>query len=64
MVLIRGMFKPDSCSNCRIADHTWMECKVAHKKIGAYVDNVELPAWCPLVEVVAYGPEGTLYKEK
>lgn len=64
MVLIKNMDKPKSCNRCRIADYTFGECKVAHRKIMAYVDNELQPKWCPLTEVESYGPEGTLYKEK
>lgn len=36
--------------------------------IGIYAcidqNHEKTPEWCPLVKVVQYGPEGTLYKEK
>lgn len=64
MVLIKNMEKPETCDKCRLADYTFLECKVTHRKIGAYVDNEQIPKWCPLTEVESYGPEGTLYKEK
>ena len=65
MVLITSMEKPNNCSGCRLKDVYWEECNVTHKKIRTWLEvNDKLPEWCPLREVVSYGPEGTLYKEK
>ena len=66
MVLIKDMGMPYSCDRCRLKDTEHSECKVAWKRVGMYgVDfTTGRPAWCPLLEVETYGPEGTLYKEK
>ena len=66
MVLIKDMQIPYSCDRCRLQDRTHRECCVKWKKVSAYGSDHEFkrPRWCPLTEVVAYGPEGTLYKEK
>lgn len=64
MVLIKTIDMPDTCSDCRLKDMYYGECNVRHKKIKAYVESGSRPAWCPLKEVVTYGPEGTLYKER
>ena len=64
MVLINDMEKPESCSECRIKDYYYAECRITHRKVGHYDDSNEVPHWCPLTEVEQYGPEGTLYKEK
>lgn len=62
MVLIKDMMLPFSCDRCRLKDRHYGECKVKWKKISDYEER--RPRWCPLIEVVPYGPEGTLYKEK
>ena len=64
MVLIKSMEKPRSCASCRLKDLYYGECNVKHKKIKVHIESGSMPAWCPLTEVIAYGPEGTLYKEK
>ena len=66
MVLIKDMQIPYSCDRCRLKDRTHKECSVVWKKTSSYgIDHSMLkPKWCPLTEVVPYGPEGTLYKEK
>ena len=66
MVLIKDMEIPYSCDRCRLKDRQHNECSVAWKKVGSYgIDrDFQKPKWCPLTEVVAYGPEGTFYKEK
>lgn len=62
MVLIKDMALPFNCDRCRLRDTSYNECKVMWKRISEYTERK--PAWCPLVEVEQYGPEGTLYKEK
>lgn len=65
MVLIKDMDMPTCCPECRLKDNYYRECNVKHKKIKAWLETDERrPEWCPLTEVEAYGPEGTLYKEK
>ena len=65
MVLIKDMLLPYSCDKCRLKDRHHNECSVVWKRVGSYgIDyGMRKPEWCPLTEVVAYGPEGTLYKE-
>ena len=62
MVLIKDMEIPFSCDRCRLNDRHYNECRVTWKKVSTYEEHK--PKWCPLTEVVAYGPEGTLYMEK
>lgn len=62
MVLIKDMQIPYSCDRCRLKNRRHNECAVLWKKISSYEERK--PSWCPLTEVVAYGPEGTFYKEK
>lgn len=64
MVLIKEMEKPKSCASCSLKDLYYGECNVKHKKNRSMIENGGMPSWCPLTEVEAYGPEGTLYKEK
>lgn len=66
MVLIKDMGMPYNCTRCRLKDAEHNECKVAWKRVGIYgIDyTTGRPKWCPLTEVVPYGPEGTLYMEK
>ena len=66
MVLIKDMPIPYSCDRCRLKDNTYNECKVVWKRVSAYGIGYahNKPKWCPLTEVVPYGPEGTLYMEK
>lgn len=66
MVLIKDMEIPYSCDRCRLKDRHHNECSVKWKKVGSYGfdHDWKRPEWCPLVEVVPYGPEGTLYMEK
>ena len=63
MVLI-NMKMPSSCDSCRLHDARYHECKVMWKSVSNFHLTECRPKWCPLTEVVAYGPEGTLYKEK
>lgn len=62
MVLIKDMQMPFSCDSCRLKDRHYGECRVTWKKVSSYEEYK--PRWCPLTEVVPYGPEGTFYKEK
>ena len=66
MVLIKEMVVPWSCDRCRFRNDTHSECIVAWRKVGSYGINYGMrkPKWCPLTEVVPYGPEGTLYMER
>ena len=65
MILIKNMEMPKGCACCRLKDNHYGECNVAHKRIHTWMERVDYrPEWCPLTEVEAYGPEGTLYKEK
>ena len=66
MVLIKDMLLPYTCDKCRLKDVNHNECKVVWKRVGSYGLDHEMkkPAWCPLTEVVPYGPEGILYREK
>lgn len=64
MVLIKDMGLPSSCATCRLHDARYYECRVMWKSVSDYHLKECRPKWCPLTEVVAYGPEGTLYKEK
>ena len=66
MVLIKDMQIPYSCDRCRLQDRHHKECSIKWKKVAAYnIENeMHRPKWCPLTEVVPYGPEGTFYKEK
>ena len=65
MVLIKDMQIPFNCDRCRMKNEH-KECCITWKKVAAYniVNDSRRPTWCPLTEVVPYGPEGTLYKEK
>lgn len=64
MVLIKEMTMPFSCDRCRLLDRDHNECTVKWKRISPYRNERRKPEWCPLTEVIPYGPEGTLYKEK
>lgn len=66
MVLIKDMQLPYSCDRCRLQNRNYKECSITWKKVAAYnIENdMKRPKWCPLTEVVPYGPEGTLYMEK
>ena len=58
------MEMPETCSMCRLKDMYYGECNVTHKKIRSFIESNGKPSWCPLTYAEAYGPEGTLYKEK
>ena len=62
MVLIKDLEIPFSCDRCRLLNRHYNECRVTWKKVSNYEERK--PKWCPLTEVVAYGPDGILYKEK
>lgn len=66
MVLIKDMPMPKTCGQCRLKDYAQAICIPKGRKISRYACNFDYPKpeWCPLTEVEAYGPVGTLYKEK
>ena len=64
MVLIKDMEKPKVCGDCPLF-YDLIYCnalELHHSKLD--IDWLEgVDSRCPIVEVVPYGPEGTLYKE-
>ena len=77
-ILIKGMEKPTKCEYCAMSRYYFengrLWCNAKNKIVAeipfekrlldSVLSNIEIPKWCPLVEVVPYGPDGMLYKEK
>lgn len=66
MVLIKDMEMPKNCAHCSLKNYGQGRCLVNGKRLSGLQVNgtAPKPAWCPLVEVDQYGPEGLMYKEK
>lgn len=65
MVLIKNMEMPEGCFYCRFNDcGACTAVHEAYKQVILIRKGQKFPEDCPLTEVMPYGPEGTLYKEK